>query len=83
MFSHYLTIQESLASDSMKGMRQDAKALLQAINRVDDGKVTGKNGPIYKNIKIDIKRSAARLIKSGTLENARKVFKNLSEPMVA
>jgi hypothetical protein len=70
----YLTIQESLANDSLTGIQEAAQAIQKSSMQL--------TGEEKKNSK-ELMTASGTLTKAKTISEAREAFKKLSEPVVA
>lgn len=77
----YLRIANSLATDSLDGVRQKAGAIAKQAAALDSGSVSGEHAAHYKNVPTNLEKAAQALSKATTLDDAREAFKKLSMPM--
>jgi hypothetical protein len=68
---HYLTIQTNLASDTLKGLDEQAKAIAAAVK-----------GDAMKMLSPDVARQAETLAQAKDLKGAREAFKPLSASLI-
>ncbi len=79
----YLTIQQSLAADSVDGVSKAAEAIEAAAADLKNAEVEGDNAEQYRELRPKIEDSARKLAASKDLESAREAFRELSMPVAA
>lgn len=77
----YLKIGDTLAADSVDGVRSEAKRIAERTPKLDPKGVTGEHEAHYKDIPAKLKAAAQTLSRAKTLEEARDAYKKLSMPM--
>lgn len=77
----YLQIQHALSDDSMKGVADFAREIVNLADKMDVSALKGVDAAHFKHIPDEIKKAAAGISLANTLDAARTEFKNLSDPM--
>lgn len=77
----YLTIQESLAADTVDHLAPNAQRALAALNRLDTSAIKGPNEKIYKNLPKQLIRAFTKIGQATQLDQARKIFYKVSRPI--
>jgi len=82
ILASYLSVQDSLAADSLDGVATSAKTIAEAAGRLDPPHANAARSGRYAELPSQIVASAHRLSTAETIESAREAFKELSRPMV-
>jgi len=81
VMKRYIAIHKALYEDKMDGVQTEAKALVEALKKVDPGTVTGEHAAHYKMIPRKVSAAAAKLSVAKNLNEAREAFKEVSRPL--
>jgi hypothetical protein len=76
----YLTLQTSLAADTMVGVADAAKSIAKLARALDASQVTGDYAPC-KDLPTKLSTAADALARQTTIASARQQLKELSKPM--
>lgn len=77
----YLKVGDTLAADSLNGVRPEAERIAKLAAKIDSKSVTGEHAAHYKDIPANLKKVAQALSRAKSLDEARNAYKKLSMPM--
>jgi hypothetical protein len=77
----YLKVGDTLAADSVDGVRPEAERIAQLAAKLDLETVTREDARYYKDIPAKLRKAAQALGRAKSLDEARDAYKRLSMPM--
>ena len=77
----YESIQKALLEGNLKGVTSAADSIITDAKKLQPGKVTGEHANHYKHVPMNLVKSAEKIKSAKTIEEAREIFKKMSQPM--